>query len=203
MGTRGFYGLCNADHSEIKGSYNHYDSYPTCLGRAIVRDVAKVKPTPHTLKECEQYPANDDKAPRPLVERVHAITGGTDGGLGPDRAHGYYGLMRDLQGELAKNVQARAFCGDAEFMRESLFCEWAYLYNVDTRKLEVYRGFNQNRDAVPAWQRVKPDCDGYYACRLVGEISLEECARIAALPEVEQDAFYTKLENIADAEQAA
>lgn len=32
---------------------------------------------------------------------------------------------------------------DTEFAKDGLFCEWAYLLNLDTKELEVYKGFNE------------------------------------------------------------
>jgi hypothetical protein len=33
------------------------------------------------------------------------------------------------------------------FLYNSLFCEWAYIINLDTKKLEIYEGFNKNPNA--------------------------------------------------------
>lgn len=45
-----------------------------------------------------------------------------------------YGAVGEKQIPLANNID---FAGD------SLFCEWAYLLNLDTDTLEVYKGFNK------------------------------------------------------------
>jgi hypothetical protein len=34
---------------------------------------------------------------------------------------------------------------DLNFAADSLFCEWLYLINLDTKELEIYKGFNEKR----------------------------------------------------------
>jgi hypothetical protein len=61
---------------------------------------------------------------------------------------------------------------ETEFAGDSLFCEWAYLINLDTNELEVYKGFN--KAPLPKGERfshLKKDPDnhdnGYTQIRLL------------------------------------
>lgn len=61
-----------------------------------------------------------------------------------------------------------------DFIKDSLFCEWAYVLDLDKMQLEVYEGFNDS--PVPSGQRFsemepeKPDYreTQYYPCVEVG-----------------------------------
>ena len=70
------------------------------------------------------------------------------------------------------------FHDSASFMHNSLFCEWAYIINVDTEMLEIYKGFNQDehsegRYVLPGKEREWLD-EIYYGVALVKEIPLED-----------------------------
>ena len=63
------------------------------------------------------------------------------------------------------------------FLLDSLFCEWAYIVNLDTGKLELYRGFNKKPsdgrygnilEDKPEWREAE-----YYGVALIGEIPFE------------------------------
>jgi hypothetical protein len=41
----------------------------------------------------------------------------------------------------------KSFKLDNRFLIDSLFCEWAYIINLDSGKLEIYHGFNHDPDA--------------------------------------------------------
>ena len=57
-----------------------------------------------------------------------------------------------------------------EFLYDSLFCEWAYIIDLDTQNLEVYRGFNRSPRAEGRYApRHVPNCRGNYGVRLVAE----------------------------------
>lgn len=67
----------------------------------------------------------------------------------------------------------------ASFMHDSLFCEWAYIINVDTEMLEIYKGFNKNaysegRYVLPRIKREWLPNETYYGVKLVKEISLND-----------------------------
>lgn len=42
----------------------------------------------------------------------------------------------------------KSFKLDNRFLIDSLFCEWAYIINLDSGKLEIYHGFNHDPDAL-------------------------------------------------------
>ena len=42
---------------------------------------------------------------------------------------------------------AKEFENYGSFLYDSLFCEYAYIINLDTKKLEFYKGFNKNPNA--------------------------------------------------------
>ena len=62
------------------------------------------------------------------------------------------------------------------FLYDSLFCEYAYIINLDERVLEIYRGFNKDPNANGRYAKFKDEEDSvYYGVVLIQTISLEEC----------------------------
>jgi len=101
---------------------------------------------------------------------------------------GWYSLLRETQGNLAayRDTNLPYMIDNHGFMKDSLFCEWAYIYNLDTSKLEIYRGFqkiqNENRYSMEY-----PD-DEYYSVALIKEVHL------ADLPDFDMDKFEEEVE---------
>ena len=44
---------------------------------------------------------------------------------------------------------------DHSFLLDSVFCEWAYIINLDTKELEVYRGWNEDPTAPGRYASLK------------------------------------------------
>ena len=84
------------------------------------------------------------------------------------------------------------------FLLDSVFCEFAYICNVDTMKLEIYKGFNRNPKAKGRYASKQPpevlDSDGkvieneFYGVSLYKTISFKDVRKI------EDDQWGNKLE---------
>lgn len=58
----------------------------------------------------------------------------------------YPHLSRDCGGEILNYIvfqNVTKVQNDIEFAADSLFCEWAYVIDLDTNKFEIYKGFNK------------------------------------------------------------
>lgn len=116
-------------------------------------------------------------------------------GLGTDvlnfiRSFGSMDAIKDYAAgvELIDDEDADSYDGQSfkqkfydfsSFMHDSLFCEWAYIINVDTGMLEIYRGFNKDkcsegRYVLPGKEREWLPDETYYGVALVKEIPLED-----------------------------
>lgn len=168
MGTRGCYGFRKDGVDKL--TYNHYDSYPEYLGKEIVEFIrttpvemmkaifdsvilvdGNTKATPEQIEECAEF----------LDERVS--TG---------RADEWYCLLRNAQGDLTayRDKGLKWMTDDHEFMQNSLFCEWAYVINLDQEMLEVYRGFQ--KEAHGGRYQGEADEYGYYGVKMIAGFPL-------------------------------
>lgn len=170
MGTRGVFGFHKNNVDKI--TYNHYDSYPSGLGNDVKKFISnhtmsdlnkifkriimvtnEIPPTPEQIEECKKY-CNLDVSEQSTSD--------------------WYCLTRDAQGNpeaYAKDL--KYMIDDHKFIEDSLMCEWGYIINLDSERLEIYVGFqkkpNDNRYHID-----KPDDFGYYNCALVREIPLSQ-----------------------------
>jgi hypothetical protein len=179
MSTRGAIGV------RLKGkdilTYNHSDSYPTGLGRELLKelqglDVSKLsqfsaklqivdseaKPTMAQLKICYPYlrekveGTDRDETFEETVKRLD------DRNVGDPGRH-WYKTLRQTQGTLKYLLAGLPyFVGGAETYVYDSGCEWAYIANLDTLRFEIYTGHWTHVKDVRGYQKVqKPN--GRYA----------------------------------------
>jgi len=152
MGTRGAFGVYVND--ETKVSYNHFDSYPEGLGVSILGELktmletwgeANLKAKAIALRLVDEHgiPCQGD------IDEYIKFANIT---VGNQTYSDWYCLLRDLQGDLTMTLQVGVMIDSKNFLEDSLFCEWAYIVNLDSRELEVYQGFQD-----------KPHTKGRYA----------------------------------------
>ena len=205
MGTRGLIGL--RYKGKDKFTYNHYDSYPSELGVAFLESVKKfnigqMRKAFINIKLIK----NEDKKPTQKEIKKYFKYG--DPSVGDDsiankKINSYYQLLHGLQGNIEPYLSAEAdiMINSNDFIKDSLFCEWAYIINLDTGKLEVWKGFNKentdNRYKLTE-DEMQKDIDWwkenrgivhkfeYFSCKMVKEFDLNN------LPSKEQ---FLKLEN--------
>lgn len=172
MGTRGAYGF--RINGKDKVTYNHWDSYPDHLGKKILEYVSG---TPlEMMIECANRIILVDENSHPSSELIHRYKKYADIGVSECRYEDWYCLIRKTQGDLfAYNNSLSHMIDYQEFLSDSLFCEWAYIINLDTKNFEAYQGFNKNPKAKGRYAKRKIRGNhNYKGVALIKEIPLAD-----------------------------
>lgn len=168
MGTRGAYGFTVAGKNKI--TYNHYDSYPDGLGKTIVEFVACRTPEQLSkIAKAIKMVNENKKITAAQIKKLGTL------GITVTADDDWYNVLRDYQGNLEKlsSTGMPYMINSEDFLLDSLFCEWAYIINLDTGMLEFYKGFNENPITEGRFAGVTAN-RGYYPVKLITEIPLKE-----------------------------
>lgn len=183
MGTRGTYGLYKNGVSKL--TYNHWDSYPSGLGKEMLSFARNT-----TVKELNEIFESlimvDEKSNPTTVEKKRLMKLGysyEEGG----RQLNWYNILGGTLGDLSVYEDGLCYMIEySNFIKESLYCEWGYIVNLDDETFEIYKGFqeekNNNRYSIET-----PLNKTYYACKLVGKIPINELKAIKNLDNVIED----------------
>lgn len=162
MGTRGCIGI-RIDGKD-KLSYNHSDSYFEGLGVNFVNDVqtliaaypiGKIKDMARSMVLVGDIPPTEDQ--------IQKLSEYCDLGVSEKSTNDWYCLTRKLQGDLLRMLSIGIMLGNNKFIHDSLFCEFAYILNLDSEEVEFYVGFQKEHHSGRYWAPNKED-DGYYGC---------------------------------------
>lgn len=174
MGTRGFYGFVKG--TEVKGAYNHFDSYPDGLGVDVV-DYIKTKSVDE-LTDLYNRLKMIKRGDVPTPEIIEKYRHFADTRVSTGQLTEWYVLLRNAQGDFTAYDKGLEHMEDgSNFPEDSLFCEWGYLINLNTNKLEILKGFNTDRDlehplfkvSDEEWaERLREKEDGEYFNKYVG-----------------------------------
>lgn len=168
MSTRGLIGFrCNDTDKLI---YNHSDSHPDALGLKILREMQDVQNWNVAQDRIESL------VPIPEQRRLdeHSSMAETEMRRHfPDLAYrgtpkDVYDLYQPLQGTLKPYLDGKLmFMPDAsDFIHESLFCEWAYIANLDSEQFEIWKGLQTKPDPDNRYG-TEHDRMGYYPCTML------------------------------------
>ena len=169
MGTRGMYGF--RFNGVEKCSYNHFDSYPDYLGANMAEFCEK-----HSVDEMKRLfnrikLVSEDSVPSDAqIDKMEPFADET---VGKRTVQDWYCLLRELQGDLEKLIQIPGevyMIDNHDFIKDSLFCEYAYIIDLNKEVLEFWIGFQRKPWAENPYGT---DCeDGYYPCRKYAEFDL-------------------------------
>lgn len=187
MATRGAYGY-RIDRLD-KVTYNLSHSYPSCLGARIMEYVshtdldAMLNVAWHiTLVRRESIP------PSELISRYQKYSDLT---ISPHTLKDWHCLLFKARGALEPyHGELEHMVDSGGFLADSLLCEWAYIVNLDSKELEVYRGFNKDFYAKGRYSgRRVWESRGYRGVRLIaqlpfGMIKSSDVGELAAVMEV-------------------
>lgn len=182
MGTRGALGFKSDNKYYV--SYNHFDSYTDGLGKDVVNfarsisDINKLKKRLSKVKMVKQ-------SEKPTKKDIEDSKGFANLGVGNQSLTDWYCLLRNVQGvntlELIRDGKLKVMIDGFDFLKDSLFCEYAYIINLDDSKIEFYQGFNQKpqkNNPLPFEQKpdkeTRPSGDKYYPVRFVGSCNINK-----------------------------
>jgi len=185
MSTRGLFGF--RKNGIDKAMYNHYDSYPDYLGKNVIdwlQNVLTIKSAEKlneifdkiVLVDADEKPNETEKAE--LDECWLYDNSG--------ECQDWYSLLHKLQGnpslieEIADTYGKVYMCNDISFIKNSLFCEYAYIVNLDEGVLELWKGFqtkpwSENRYGTDAISSVRNE---YYPCKRISILRFGDIADI-------------------------
>jgi len=156
MSTSGIYGF--RKNGEDKTARNNHDSYPKGLGAAVV-DFCKQT----SIEEMHE-----------IFDRIELI----DEDFDFIEEH-----IENSDLDLSKQNPLDIFKAESPYMidskgfiENSLFCEFGYIINLDTGKLECWLGYQREPDMSNRYGTKPFDALGtgiYYPCRNVMEVKLE------------------------------
>ncbi len=141
MGTRGAVGLVL--DGKTYAAYNHFDSYPDGLGEEVVDFCHSLSPRKwETLKKNLKKIKWIKKGSKPTPEEQKLYEKYADLNVGEQSLGDWYCLLRDFQGveglKAILNGKLKHWTNDADFLKDDTWCEYAYVINVDTKKLVFY-----------------------------------------------------------------
>jgi len=200
MGTRGAWGFRKDAQDKI--SYNQRDSYPEGLGSAVAELVRQSRHNAHLAEIADGIVlVQPDTVPdADTITYCQNIPGLVNLSVSDGKPEDWYCLLYgahrqplyylqgatleydegDWQNRKTASVvvgnPCRHMVDNAGFLADSLFCEFAYIINLDSEKLEVYRGFNRCCSAPGryAGDGDEGPADVYYGVALIAEFGLDE-----------------------------
>jgi len=131
--------------------YGQWDGYPEGQGVRILNFVRKKKNLEKLRAKLENVRFSTKKDEKE-VDRFLKSIGSKDGWMTGDQAEKYHKqypyASRDIGGEILEMVanskdEEIVLTDSTSFAADSLFCEWAYVVDLDKNLLECYSGFNK------------------------------------------------------------
>ena len=168
MGTRSSIGV--HVNGKDKLTYNQYDGYPTGMGVTIYEQVCNlireigweaITKLATNLKQVKTDKEFTEAEKEKYGKYWEQVSTGKD----------MYSLLRGLQGNLDEMLKVGIMTEYNNFIKDSLFCEWAYIFNVDEKTFEIYKGFQTEKPKAGRYKNCRKQ-RGYYACGLIHTLDL-------------------------------
>lgn len=144
MSTRGAVGF--RINGQDKVAYNHHDSYPVFLGNQVLSAIKNMVLSPEVRQSVAAIRLVDGED-MPSAEAIEAMKPFVDLNTAELKNADWYTIMGKLQGDLISYASCGYMPDNQTFLKNSLFCEYAYIVNLDNDTLEFYVGFNKSPDA--------------------------------------------------------
>ena len=143
MGTRNLTVVHKNGQYKV-AQYGQWDGYPEGLGVTLLNFLKSVN--------MQSFKTAIDNVSFLVEEEFNEINKKIDSMkealLGYEWQKDYPYLSRDCGGDILNHIVFKGVTkirNSLEFAADSLFCEWAYVIDLDTNKFEIYEGFNKEK----------------------------------------------------------
>lgn len=191
MGTRGFVGFVANEKETIV--YNQYDSYPSGLGVTCLDFIHMVNSwdVPDPWQVVKDQAANlfhvDEDVP-PTEDQVFACAQWTNLNVSNQTVDDWYCLLRETHGNPGAILASGHAVHMPDWPTDSLFCEWGYVFNMDTGTFEVYEGFQESPHKQGRFaNRAGRSNSGYFPVRRVATFVLKQPPTVDEFLKIENE----------------
>lgn len=173
MGTRNAQGF--RVNGQDKVTYCQFDGYPSGKGVIMVELAQKIAsdlPKYRAAVEAIQLVTDEVKPTAEQITKLKEL-GLYDGTVSTGSEEEWYCLLREAQENPSAYLDAGLMEDRQSFLKDSLFCEYAYIINFDDETIEFYKGFNHDQNAAGRYAKTE-EGDEYAGVALVGSVKLSE-----------------------------
>ena len=151
MGTRNLTMVISNGETKV-AQYGQWDGYPSGNGLIVLEflhsNLSNLDDFKKTLNKVFFTNGNKEKEIKNFCESIGAKDGWMTGDQSKLYQEKYPYLTRDNGAKILEMIRDGEedeiwITDSTDFAGDSLFCEWAYLIDLDKNVLEVYEGFNQ------------------------------------------------------------
>lgn len=190
MGTRNL--ICVVKNEQYKiAQYCQWDGYPKGQGKTVFNFVTEEMDEALLSKQLDKVKVLSEEEVKARWESVGARGSLVSLSISNRFEEAFPQLERGFGAKILSYVQTAEspeLFLEVGFAADSLFCEWAYVVDLDRRTLEVYRGFNEK--PLPPTARFKflekdPSetgplgrSDKYFPIFMISSHSFEECSEM-------------------------
>lgn len=152
MGTRSLIAVQLDDKYKV-AQYSQWDGYPRIQGRRVLSfitllmaDTAALETFKDNLRQ-SRWVTSEELEERWVAAGAEPGAGSVPMGVAEKFTALHPALSRDTGAYVLPLVLSATppllLCDMTSFAQDSLFCEWAYVIDLDTNTFEVYTGFNK------------------------------------------------------------
>ena len=137
MGTRNLTMVVH-NNKYVVAQYGQWDGYPAGQGQTILDFLNDKFNKEKFIKKLSNTKVISHEDVDALYQNNHSNFEST-----------YPTLCRDMAAKVLEHIQTSneevLLSDSVDFVADSLFCEWAYVIDLDTDTFEVHQGFNQRK----------------------------------------------------------
>lgn len=151
MSTRSLLAI-QSDEKYVVAQYQHYDGYPDYMGVNILDWLKSNNNLEHLKSSLSKITLMAKKSNKDYEDDSICFESGAD-----------------LLSTIIESKEPVKLLDSIEFTADSLFCEWAYVIDLDKNTFEIYQGFNEeplnSTERFKEFESLKEHDSKYYPVR--------------------------------------